>query len=157
MTPRLSLHLIDPSGLPLSRPRIRRLLLASLHARCRSADITVATVGRPQSRRLNRDHRGEDHATNILTFALEPLPRLTADLVICLPVVITEARQQGKPLDHHLAHLIVHGALHACGMDHQDDEGASAMEMRERLILKRFRIPDPYGTLDPIETSHATA
>ena len=91
------------------------------------------------------------------TFSLEPLPRLAADLVICLPVVITEARQQGKPLDHHLAHLIVHGALHACGMDHQDDEGATAMEMRERLILKRFRIPDPYGTLDPIETSHATA
>jgi probable rRNA maturation factor len=157
MTPRLRLHLTDPDSLPLSRPRIRRLLLASLDATCQSAEITVATVGRAQGRQLNRDHRGQDHATNILTFALEPLPHLQADLVLCMPVLIAEARQQGKPLVHHLAHLLVHGALHACGLDHQTDDEAEDMEALERRILMRFRIPDPYGTLSPVATSHAPA
>ena len=91
--------------------------------------------------------RAKDYATNILTFDYSGPPDLAADLVICLPIVQKEARAQRKTLEAHLLHLVVHGILHACGLDHESDDEADAMEALEARILARFRIADPYGTL----------
>ena len=102
-------------------------------------------MGTAKARKLNRDYRGQDHATNILTFSYGQAPGLFADLVFCLPVMRAEARQQNKRPDHHAAHLIVHGVLHASGMDHQNKNDADAMEWLEVAILGRFRIPNPYA------------
>jgi probable rRNA maturation factor len=134
-----------PDDWPLSRPRVRRLILASLPANCTQAQINVVVMGAAKARRLNRDYRGQDHATNILTFPYAQAPSLHADLVLCMPVIKAEARQQGKRLDHHAAHLMVHGVLHASGMDHQRKADAEAMEWLEAAILGRFRIPHPYA------------
>lgn len=132
---------------PLSRPRIRRLILASLDANTESAVLTLRMVNQGEGRKLNQAYRGQDHATNVLTFAYSQAPALEADLVFCLPVIQREARQQRKTLEHHLMHLIVHGCLHACGLDHEDDLEAESMEALEVQILKRFRISNPYGTI----------
>ena len=135
---------VRATSLPLSRPRLRRLILASLPERCVSAQITLAVLGAAEARRLNAEFRQKDYATNILTFDYRGLPHVQADLVICHPVVVQEANAAEKPLDHHYAHLIVHGVLHACGMDHQSDRDAQRMEAREIALLQRFRIPNPY-------------
>lgn len=132
---------------PLLRPRIRRVLLASLDAATETATLTLRMVGTREARDLNRSFRGKDYATNILTFAYEPPPQLHADLVLCWPVIQREARQQRKTVEHHLIHLLVHGCLHACGLDHEAEEEAEDMEALEAQILKRFRISDPYGTI----------
>lgn len=129
---------------PLTRPRIRRLVLASLPGDCRTADLTVRLVGRREGQSLNNAYRNKNYATNILTFSYEAPPDLRADLVLCLPVIRQEARQQKKSFDHHCAHLLVHGVLHACGLDHEESRAAEAMEALETAILRRFRIADPY-------------
>lgn len=144
----LFLQIQSDSELPLTRPRIRRLVAASLDARVERAEFTLVFLNRAKARSLNRDFRNKDYATNVLTFAYGGPPRLSADIVLCTPVVREEARAQRKPFEHHLAHLIVHGCLHACGLDHEDDAEADAMEDLEARILKRFRIPNPYGTLE---------
>lgn len=129
---------------PLSEPRMRRMIAASLPAECESADIHLLVAASPQAQTLNHDYRGKDYATNILTFAYQGPPHVRADLMICRPVAAREAKAEGKPLDHHLAHLLIHGVLHACGLDHEEDRQAQAMESLEIAILKRFRIPNPY-------------
>jgi len=133
-----------PVTWPLSRPRTRRLIAAALPAGCQSAAVTIALVGRAIGRKLNRDYRGKDYATNILTFTYTGLPQLQADLVFCHPVVIQEAHSLQRSVDHHAAHLLVHGILHACGLDHDHDADAAQMESIEIAILKRFRIANPY-------------
>ena len=137
---------VPVSGWPISRPRLRRLLQASLPAGCSSLEITVRVVDRREGRALNRQYRDRDYATNVLTFNYSGVPAIAADLVICAPVVMAEAKRQKKSLDHHLAHLLVHGVLHAAGLDHDDDQEAEQMEALEIAILKRFRIPNPYLT-----------
>lgn len=134
---------------PLTRPRVRRLILASLDANTQAASLTLRMVGQSEGRALNLEFRGKDSATNVLTFAYSPPPELEADIVVCWPVVQREARQQHKSVEHHLMHLLVHGCLHACGLDHQEEEEADNMEALEARILKRFRISNPYGTLKP--------
>lgn len=96
---------------------------------------------------LNRDYRGKDYATNVLTFEYGPDPEtgaLTGDIVLCAPVVAREAREQGKPLAEHYAHLTVHGVLHLLGWDHEDTREAECMERLEREILAGLGIADPY-------------
>lgn len=106
--------------------------------------VTVRFVDTAEGRRLNRAFRGKDYATNVLSFVYEDEP-VIGDLVICLPVVRREAKEQGKPFRAHLAHMVVHGMLHLQGYDHETNErDALRMEARERAILARFRIPDPY-------------
>ncbi len=144
----LHLQLQSESALPLTRPRIRRLVTASLDARVQQAELALVFLNRAKAQSLNREYRQKDYATNVLTFSYEGPPRLSADLVFCTPVVREEARAQKKSFEHHLAHLIVHGCLHACGLDHQDNAEAEAMESLEARILRRFRIPNPYGTLE---------
>lgn len=123
------------------RSQVRRWALAALET---DVQATVRFVAAAEGRRLNRDFRHKDHATNVLSFVYESRP-VVGDLVICLPVVAREAREQGKPFKAHLAHMVVHGMLHLQGYDHETGPAdAAAMEARERTILARFRIPDPY-------------
>ena len=94
---------------------------------------------------LNREYRGKDHATNVLSFPYETGSLLLGDLVICPPVVAREAGEQGKPLAAHYAHLTVHGMLHLQGWDHENDGEAQAMEDEEAKILAALGYPDPYA------------
>ncbi len=109
----------------------------------RGAVITLRYVGEAEGRRLNREFRGRDYATNVLTFAYSKAP-LSADIVICAPVVAREARSQGKALAAHHAHLLVHGLLHLEGLDHERARDAARMEKRERAILGKLGFGDPY-------------
>jgi len=112
-------------------------------ALARAADVTVRYVAAAEARRLNREYRGKDYATNVLTFIYEPKP-LAGDIVICAPVVAREAAEQGKKPADHWAHLTVHGTLHLLGYDHMDEGEAEAMEALETKILAGLGISDPY-------------
>jgi probable rRNA maturation factor len=131
--------------LPVPRARLRRWVLAALE---RDARLTIRFVGSDEGRALNRDFRGRDYATNVLTFAYGsdrgPDSPIEADVVICLPVVRREAAEQRKARDAHLAHLVIHGVLHAQGWEHDDDVEARRMEALETALLRRFRVADPY-------------
>ena len=105
--------------------------------------VTVRYVGAAESRRLNRRFRGKDYATNVLSFPYSARP-LEGDLVICAPVVAREAREQGKALRAHHAHMLVHGLLHLAGLDHERAREAARMEGRERRILAELGFADPY-------------
>jgi probable rRNA maturation factor len=140
---RLSLQFADPSHRAvLPRHRVARWVRAALQA---PAQITVRIVGADEGRMLNRDYRGRDHATNVLTFGYEHEPLVVADLILCAPVVEAEARRQRLELAAHYAHLLVHGTLHAQGWDHETGaDDAAAMEARESEILLCLGLPDPY-------------
>ncbi len=115
------------------------------HALQSDAEITVRIVDAEEGRALNRDYRHKDSATNVLTFDYTQEPVVTADLVLCAPVVAREAKKQGKTLQAHYAHLLVHGTLHAQGWDHEtSEEDAQVMELRELEILARLGFKNPY-------------
>lgn len=109
--------------------------------------VTIRLVDAEEGQELNREYRGKDYATNVLSFPYDTEPRLFGDLVICHPVVVREAAAEGKPLAAHYAHLVVHGMLHLQGYDHEtSDEDAEIMESEERRILALLGYPDPYAT-----------
>jgi probable rRNA maturation factor len=109
------------------------------------AELSVRIVGEDEGRALNAQYRHKDYATNVLTFDYARQPVVMADLVLCGPVVEREAREQGKPLQAHYAHLLVHGTLHAQGYDHETNErDALAMEALEILLLGGLGFPNPY-------------
>ncbi|MDR3220781.1 MAG: rRNA maturation RNase YbeY [Candidatus Accumulibacter sp.] len=111
----------------------------------RGAQITIRFVDADEGRALNRNYRGKDAPTNVLSFVYESEPLLQGDLVICAPVVAREAVKQGKTLKAHHAHLVVHGLLHLLGDDHETGEDdARRMENRERAILASLGFTDPY-------------
>ena len=114
------------------------------HALQDDAEITVRIVGTEEGQALNRDYRHKDYATNVLTFDYTQEPLVTADLVLCAPVVAEEATEQGKTLQAHYAHLLIHGTLHAQGWDHDEDEDAQVMELRESEIMARLGFANPY-------------
>ncbi len=114
-------------------------------ALARPGQVTVRIVGEDEGRALNRDYRGQDHATNVLTFDYAHEPIVAADLVLCAPVVAREARAQRLPLPAHYAHLLVHGTLHAQGFEHEDEAQAAVMESRESKILLALGFSDPYA------------
>lgn len=125
-----------------ARTQLRRWILAAL---ARDANITLRMVDRAEGRALNRDFRGEDYATNVLTFVYdEANGALVGDMVLCAPVVASEAKTQRKILQDHYAHLVVHGTLHLQGFDHENDREANVMESREIKILSRMKISNPY-------------
>ncbi len=114
------------------------------HALQDDAEITVRIVDAAEGQALNRDYRKKDYATNVLTFDYTQEPIVTADLVLCAPVVAEEAKAQNKTLEEHYAHLLVHGTLHAQGWDHDEDEDAQVMELRESDIMARLGFENPY-------------
>lgn len=126
-----------------SRAQVRRWVAAALE---HNAEITVRIVDADEAQALNQDYRKKGYVPNVLTFEYgEVAPGvLGGDVVICAPVVEREAREQGKPLKDHYAHMTVHGVLHLQGYDHLDPVEADIMESREAAILKQFRIPNPY-------------
>ncbi len=110
--------------------------------------VVIRLVDSDESRQLNRDYRGVDKPTNVLSFPYEAPAEIAdeflGDMIICAPVVEQEARQQNKPLKAHWAHMVVHGMLHLQGYDHQGDEQAEEMERLEGEILATLGFPDPY-------------
>lgn len=141
---RLSLsvqYAVDDDGLP-ARARVRRWLRA---CEAGAALVTVRFVDEAEGRSLNARYRGKDYATNVLSFPYTPAPALAGDLVVCVGVVRREAQEQGKTLEAHFAHLIVHGMLHLLGFDHENDADAALMEAREKQVMVRLGFPDPYG------------
>jgi probable rRNA maturation factor len=126
----------------LPRARVRRWMEIALR---NPAEISVRIVGAEEGQALNRQYRGKDYATNVLTFEYARQPVVSADLVLCAPVVEREAREQGKTLEAHYAHLLVHGTLHAQGYDHEAGEReAFEMEALEVLLMGALGYPDPY-------------
>jgi len=154
--PRLSLSLQFADArhrAALPRHKVARWIRASLAA---PAQLAVRIVGEDEGRALNRDYRGKDYATNVLTFAYAEgapppapgdaeMPPIEADLVLCAPVVEREASEQGRSLEAHYAHLLVHGTLHAQGHDHEEPAEAERMEALESSILLRLGFADPYA------------
>ena len=126
----------------LGRSKVARWLRAALAA---PASITVRVVGEEEGLALNTQWRGQDHATNVLTFAYASEPEVEADLVLCAPVVEREAQAQGTSLEAHYAHLLVHGALHAQGFDHEVEAEALRMEAQETAVMRRLGYADPYA------------
>lgn len=131
-----------------SEAQLARWAGAPLPADREPLELVIRLVDEAESRRLNRDYRGIDKPTNVLSFPFEPPPEvplpLLGDLVICAPVVVREAAEQGKPADAHWAHMVIHGVLHLLGYDHQTDDEARRMEQRERELLQRLHFSDPY-------------
>lgn len=138
----LSLQFADRSHRgQLPRHRVARWIRAALE---HPGEITVRIVGEDEGRELNRGYRGKDYATNVLTFDYARDPVVSADLVLCAPIVAAEARELKLPLEAHYAHLLVHGTLHAQGYDHEVDTQAEVMEARERDIVTSLGFDDPY-------------
>lgn len=133
----------------------RRWCELALRQRSADSELTIRLVDEAEGRELNRDYRGKDYATNVLSFPAdvpdgpdgEPLLDipLLGDLVICAAVVEREAAEQGKALEAHWAHLVIHGCLHLLGYDHQEDVEAEEMESLERQLLAELGHPDPYA------------
>ena len=128
----------------LPRHKVARWIRAALEA---PAEITVRIVGADEGRALNRDYRGKDYATNVLTFDYEHEPVVVADLVLCADVVAREAAEQRVEIGAHYAHLLVHGTLHAQGWDHENEADAAAMEARESELMQALGFEDPYQAL----------
>jgi probable rRNA maturation factor len=141
---RLSLQMPDARHRAhLPRHRVARWVRAALLL---PAEITVRIVDEDEGRSLNRDYRGKDYATNVLTFDYAREPQVLADLVLCAPVVEREARAAHRSLQAHYAHLLVHGTLHAQGFDHETSQAdAEAMEARETQLLDALGFDDPYA------------
>ncbi|WP_428002634.1 rRNA maturation RNase YbeY [Acidovorax sp.] len=126
----------------LPRHKVRRWIR---HALATDAEITVRIVDAEEGRQLNNDYRHKDYATNVLTFDYTQEPLVTADLVLCAPVIEREAKEQNKSLQEHYAHMLVHGALHAQGWDHETSAAdADEMEAYETAILQELGFADPY-------------
>lgn len=139
----------------LPRSQLRRWVQAALLT---PAELTIRMVDAEEGRVLNRDYRGKDYATNVLTFAYsedqhegladsdaEESDKIQADIILCTDVLQREAAEQGKTIEEHTAHLVVHGVLHAQGYDHEDDDEATEMESLEIEILAKLGWPNPYA------------
>jgi len=150
------------SKAPQAAKLVRRTIAAAAPARAGAAELSVILTSNRAIGALNRQWRGQDKPTNVLSFpapkqatkrtakraATRAAPRHLGDIVIAYETAAAEARAERKPFDHHLAHLAVHGFLHLLGYDHESDSEAEAMERRERMILSRLGVPDPYAARD---------
>jgi probable rRNA maturation factor len=132
----------------ITRPMIRKWVKAALLA---PAELTIRFVDAEEGQTLNREYRGKDYATNVLTFAYNEGEDIAddeptrADIILCTDVLQREAAEQKKTVEEHTAHLIVHGVLHAQGYDHEDDEEAAEMESLETELLEGLGYPNPYA------------
>lgn len=150
----LDLQLATEAGDLPAEAQLRRWVELALRQRTADSELTIRLVDAEEGQELNRTYRHKDYATNVLSFPAEvpdgpggepllDIP-LLGDLVICVPVVEREAREQNKALEAHWAHLVIHGCLHLLGYDHIDDEEAEEMESLERQLLAELGYPDPY-------------
>ncbi len=141
----LDLQLASDAPVP-SEADLRTWCALALRQRSADSELTIRLVDEAEGRELNHTWRQKDYATNVLSFPAELLDiPLLGDLVICVPVVAREAAEQGKKLEAHWAHLVIHGCLHLLGYDHIDDEEAEEMEALERELLAELGHPDPYA------------
>lgn len=136
-------YVADFPGTP-SRSQFRRWVDAALMRNAEIAEIVLRIVDEDEGRELNRHFRGKDKATNVLTFVYDEFRPLSGDIVLCAPVVISEAQQQQKDLAAHYAHLTVHGVLHLQGYDHEHEADAAVMEQLETDIITQLGYADPY-------------
>jgi len=127
-----------------SRAQIRRWIGAELKT---DAEVTVRFVDSAEAQQLNRDYRGRDNATNVLSFLYEAGPPLHGDIALCFSLARKEAKELGISAQARTAHLLVHAVLHLQGYDHEDEGEAQAMETRESKIVTALGFPDPYSTL----------
>ncbi|UXY16129.1 rRNA maturation RNase YbeY [Chitiniphilus purpureus] len=132
-----------------TRAQLKAWAEAALQPGVKQAELTLRLVDAPEGQTLNREYRGKDYATNVLTFTFDDLPDipglpLMGDLVLCAPVVEQEAQEQDKPVLAHYCHLVVHGVLHLQGYDHQQEDEAQAMEALEAQIVTALGYDDPY-------------
>ena len=127
-----------------SRQQLRRWARAAL---AQDAEVTLRIVNQTEGRRLNREFRGKDYPTNVLTFAYPGQRPLAGDIVLCAAVVQREARAQQRSLTAHYAHLVVHGLLHLQGYDHERAAEARRMQSAESEIVTQLGYPDPNATL----------
>ena len=141
---------------------IRRAIVTaagSVDADIGGAELAIMLTDDSTIRTLNRDWRGLDKPTNVLSFPARPptadkagnAPRLLGDIAIAYETLCREADHEGKPFNNHLSHLAIHGFLHLIGYDHEDDDDAEAMEAREAEILARLGIPDPYADRERVD------
>ena len=134
-------------GIP-GEDAIRQWVLLALPEQKKEAELTVRIVDEAEITALNRQYRGKDGPTNVLSFPYEGIPgvatELLGDIVICAPVVASEAIAQHKPPDAHWAHIVIHGVLHLLGFDHQHDDHAHQMEAREAELLASLGYTNPY-------------
>lgn len=147
LPPKLSMvvqYASDAPDLP-TRQQFRRWVRAALQ---RDVTLTLRIVDEAEGRELNRGFRGKDYPTNVLTFVYDedaaPGETIYGDVVVCAPVVASEAREQGKALLAHYAHMTVHALLHLQGYDHEVDAEAAEMEALETRLMLELRYPDPY-------------
>jgi probable rRNA maturation factor len=124
-----------------TRQQFRRWVKVALE---HDVQMVLRIVDEIEGRALNQSYRGKDYATNVLTFAYDDTDPLYGDVVICAPVVAREAREQGKDLLAHYAHLTLHAALHLQGYDHENEHDAERMEARETALMLKLRYPAPY-------------
>lgn len=141
-------YVSDAGNLP-AEADLKRWALAALQTEREFVELTIRIVDEAESQALNRDYRQRDQPTNVLSFPFEAPPgavsELLGDLVICAPVVAREASEQGKPLDAHWAHMVVHGVMHLLGYDHERDDEAERMEALEAERLATLGIENPYA------------
>lgn len=147
LTLQLSLQFADARHRALlPRHKILRWVRAALDKdEVQTAQMSVRIVDAEEGQSLNLQYRHKDYATNVLTFDYAHAPHVQADLVICAPVVEREAIEQGKDLQAHYAHMLVHGVLHAQGWDHEVDDQAQAMEQSETQIMAKLGFKNPYS------------
>jgi len=155
----LDLQVASEANAP-SQAQFRLWCEMGLRPRTADSELTIRLVDEAEGRELNNTWRHKDYATNVLSFPADvpdemlDIP-LLGDLVICVPVVAREAAEQGKTLDAHWAHLVIHGCLHLLGYDHIDDEEAEEMEALEQTLLAELGYPDPYADDESVDTPHS--
>ena len=146
----MTIHIQNASSIK-SIPTINKMkswATQALKAKNKDAEVTIRIVDEDEGRELNKTWRNKDYATNVLSFPvgekIEQAPEFLGDIVICVQVVEREAKEQGKDIEAHWAHLIVHGILHIQGYDHEIESEADIMEAKEILILKKIGYANPY-------------
>ena len=137
----LSVQYASNAKIMPTRQQFRRWVKVALE---QDVQIALRIVDEIEGRALNQSYRSKDYATNVLTFVYDDTDPLYGDVVICAPVVAREAKEQGKDLHAHYAHLTIHAALHLQGYDHEKKRDAERMEARETALLLKLRYPAPY-------------
>ena len=140
-------YAVTVDGMP-EESEIRQWVLQTLPEQNKASELTIRVVDEAEITALNRQYRGKEGATNVLSFPYEAIPGVASDLlgdvVICAPVVVSESVVQNKPLDAHWAHMVIHGVLHLLGYDHHQDDEAHKMEVRETELLDSLGYANPY-------------